>query len=49
MNDCLAPNEYGTCTVNRFYGLRAKMQVFVFQEFFRMSAEDGGTQGTGGL
>lgn len=49
MNERLTPNEYGTYTVNRFYGLRAEIQVFVFWEFFRMNAEDGGTQGTGGL
>lgn len=48
MNERLTPNEYGTCAVKRFYSLRAKIQVFVFWEFFRMSAEDCGTQGMGG-
>lgn len=48
MNERLAPNEFGRCTVNRFYGLGAKIQAFVFGEFFHMSAEGGGTQGTGG-
>lgn len=48
MNERLAPNEYGRCTVNRFYGPGAKIQAFVFGEFFHMSAEGGGTQGTGG-
>lgn len=49
MNERLAPNEYRRCTVNRFFGLGAKIQTFVFGEFFHMTAEGDGTPGTGGL
>lgn len=49
MNERLTPNKYRSCTVNRLFGLGAKIQAFVFGEFFHVTAEGDGTPGTRGL